>query len=222
MKIKYNWINYNLKRNKEANKINLFNQTNKINFLEKGVYQNIRDIYALALLIANNQRKKISILDYGGNLMSHVNLKNKIQTKNITFFILNPYTPKNVQDKVGMKIKYIKNLNKTKIKKFDLVYFGSVLQYIKNFNLIKNSIIQTSSYILITHTPITLKSRSFVTDQKNAKNLKQNIHTLSQIKKILLQNNFKLIFKSINDYKYSGLKKKFSETFSLNLLFKKK
>ena len=31
-----------------------------------------------------------------------------------------------------------------------------------------------------------------------------------------------IIFKSINDYKYSGLKKKFSETFSLNLLFKKK
>ena len=56
MKIKYNWINYNLKRNKEANKINLFNQTNKINFLEKGVYQNIRDIYALALLIANNHK----------------------------------------------------------------------------------------------------------------------------------------------------------------------
>ena len=222
MKIKFNWTNYNLKRNKEANKISLINRTNKLNFLEKGVYQNIRDIYALALLIANHQKKKINVLDYGGNLMSHVNLKNKIETKNIKFFIYNPYTPKSTKNKIGLKINLIKNIKNLKIKKFDLIYFGSVLQYVENLNEIRSMVLGKYNYILITHTPITLKNKSFVANQKNAKNLTQNIHTLGQIKKKLLNNKFKLIFKSINDYKYSGLKKKFKETYSLNLLFKNK
>ena len=37
MKTKFNWINYNLKRNKEANKIHSFNLKNKINFLENKI-----------------------------------------------------------------------------------------------------------------------------------------------------------------------------------------
>jgi len=220
MKTKFNWFNYNLKRNKEANKIHSINLKNKLNFLEKGVYQNIRDIYALALLISNNQKKKISILDYGGNLMSHVNLENKIQTKNITFFIFNPYTPKNIKNKIGLKIKFIKKIDTCKLRKFDLIYFGSVLQYINDLKSIRNLIIKKSNYILITHTPITLSNKNFISNQKNAKNLIQNVHTLSQIKNTLLYNSFKLIFKSVNDQKYSGLKKKYKDTHSLNLLFK--
>ena len=220
MKTKFNWTNYNLKRNKEANKIHSFNLKNKINFLEKGVYQNIRDIYALALLITNNQKKNINILDYGGNLMSHVNLKNKIQTKNINFFIFNPFTPKNMKNKIGLKIKFIKKIETFKSHKFDLIYFGSVLQYISNLKSIKNSMIKKSNYILITHTPISLENKGFAAKQRNEKNLIQNIYTINQIKKNLLYDNFKLIFKSINDYKYSGLKKKYKNTHSLNLLFK--
>ena len=220
MKTKFNWTNYNLKRNKEANKIHSINLKNKINFLEKGVYQNIRDIYALALLISNNQKKKINILDYGGNLMSHVNLKNKIQTKNMNFFIFNPYTSENKKNKIGLKIKFIKNIESYKSHKFDLIYFGSVLQYISELKSIKKLMIKKSSYILITHTPISLEGKKFTSKQKNEKKLIQNIHTLNQIKKNLLYNNFKLIFKSINDYKYSGLKKKYRNTHSLNLLFK--
>lgn len=220
MKIKFNWINYNLKRNKEANKIHAINLKNKINFLEKGVYQNIRDIYALSLLISNNQKKKIKILDYGGNLMSHVNLRNKIQTKNMEFFVFNPYSPENIRNTIGLKIKFINKLERYKTHKFDLVYFGSVLQYIKNLKTIRNLTIKKANYVLITHTPISLGNESFTSKQKNEKNLIQNIHTLKQIKKNLLYNLFKLVFKSINDYKYSGLRKRYKNTNSLNLLFK--
>jgi putative methyltransferase (TIGR04325 family) len=220
MNIKFNWMNYNLKRNKEANKIHAINLENKINYLEKGVYQNIRDIYALALLISNNQKKKIKILDYGGNLMSHVNLRNKIETKNMEFFVFNPYSPENIKNKTGLKIKFIKELESYKTHKFDLIYFGSVLQYISNLKSIRNLILKKANYVLITHTPIKLGNKSFISRQKNEKNLIQNIHTLEQIKKNLLYNIFKLVFKSINDYQYSGLRKKYKDTHSLNLLFK--
>ena len=97
----FRWDYYNLKRNKEAIKIDKYNLNNKVNFLEKGVYKNIRDIYALSILISKESKRKINILDYGGNLMSHVNLTNKISTKNINFYIYNPYSKTNDQLKKG-------------------------------------------------------------------------------------------------------------------------
>ena len=54
----FDWFKYNLKRNKEAIKIHKNNQKSNTNFLEQGVYQNIRDIYALALIISKNRKKK--------------------------------------------------------------------------------------------------------------------------------------------------------------------
>ena len=81
MESKFNWFNYNLKRNKEAIKINNFNIKSKINYLEKGVYKNVRDIYALALLLSGSHKKRVDVLDYGVNLISQKKLKNNKNTK---------------------------------------------------------------------------------------------------------------------------------------------
>ena len=159
MKIKYNWINYNLKRNKEAIKINNFNIKSKINYLEKGVYKNVRDIYALALLLSGSHKKRVDVLDYGGNLMSHVNLINKINTKKIYFTIFNPFSPKEIKNKINLKIKSTQNLKILPKNKFDLIYFGSVLQYIENLKLINKKVISNSKFVLITHTPITFDKK---------------------------------------------------------------
>ena len=194
MKAKYNWVDYNLKRNKEAIKIHRFNLINKFNFIEKGVYKNVRDIYALSLLIAKQKNKKINILDYGGNLMSHVNLCNKINSKNINFYIYSPHLTRLDKKIIGLKIKNIKNLNEITFKKFDLIYFGSVLQYIENLKSISTSLINNSKYILVTHTPITLNTKSYIENQKNAKKLSQRIHTLNEISKDIFS-DFNLIFK---------------------------
>lgn len=221
MESKFNWVNYNLKRNQEAIKINNFNIKSKINYLEKGVYKNVRDIYALALLLSGSHKKRVDVLDYGGNLMSHVNLINKINTKKIYFTIFNPFLPKEIKNKINLKMKNTRNLKMLPKKKFDLIYFGSVLQYIENFKLINKKVISNSKFILITHTPITFDKKSYIAKQSNEKKLFQKIYTLEHIKKILLKNNFQLVFKSINDFKFAGLKIKKNGTHSLNLLFSK-
>ena len=222
MESNFNWTNYNLKRNKEAIKINKFNLKNKINYLERGVYKNVRDIYALSLLLSGSNKKRVNVLDYGGNLMSHVNLTNKISTKKIYFTVFNPFQPSKNKNIIKLKISNIKNLDGLSNRKFDLTYFGSVLQYIENLKTINKKLILNSKYILITHTPISLGKKNYKERQSNQKNLYQKIHTFKEIDTILLKNNFRLIFKSINDFKYAGLKTKKSNSFSLNLLFLKK
>lgn len=218
---KFDWVNYNLKRNKEAIKINRYNETHNVNFLEKGVYRNVRDIYALAIIISKTQKKKINVLDYGGNLMSHVNLRNKIDIKNIKIYIFNPYSKKNNLTSNKPSIITLKKIEQLKKKKFDIIYFGSILQYIEKISAIQKSIINNTRYVLITHTPITFNSESFKAIQRNEKKLIQNIHNFKSLKKQML-NNFDLIFKSINDFSYSGLRKKSKNTYSLNMLFKKR
>ncbi len=217
----FKWEHYNLKRNKEAIKINKYNLKHKVNFLEPGVYKNIRDIYALSILISKGKKRKINILDYGGNLMSHVNLTNKISTKNIKFYIYNPFSKKNDQLKKKLNIFTITKISEASKIKIDLIYFGSVLQYIKNLFTLDKKILNKAKFILITHTPITLDKKSFFETQKNEKKLTQVVHTFNFLEKNILE-KFKLIFKSINEFKYSGLKKKRKNVFSLNLLFKKK
>ena len=217
----FDWTNYNLKRNKEAIKINNYNLRQNVNFLEKGIYKNVRDIYALSIIISQMGKKKINILDYGGNLMPHVNLSNKIDIRNINFYIFNPFSKNNKLKKKNLNIITLKKYEQFKKIKFDIIYFGSVLQYIENFKILKKKIIDNSKFVLITHTPITFNKKSFQQIQKNESKLIQNIHSFNNLK-LYFFNNFDLIFKSINDFKFTGLKKYRKNTYSLNLLFKKK
>jgi len=221
MNSSFDWSKYNADRNKEAIKINKFNSNSNFNYSEEGIYNHIRDIYALSLTISKS-KKKTKVLDYGGGLISQSNLINKISLKNYNFTIYNPYIKKIKENFLFNYIitDKIKQLNK---KKFDLIYFGSCLQYVKDEKLLtKLNFILKSKFILITHTPLSFDNKSFVCEkQKNQKNLSQKIYTYDFIEKKLLKNKFTLIFKSINNFKYSGLKKKNKYIKSMNLLFKK-
>ena len=117
----------------------------------------------------------------------------------------------------------IDNISHLSKKKFDLIYFGSCLQYVKDEELLtKLNFIAKSKFILITHTPLSFDAKNFVLEkQKKQKNLSQKIYTYDFIKKKLLKNKFTLIFKSTNDFKYSGIQKKKNHIKSMNLLFKK-
>ena len=80
-----------------------------------------------------------------------------------------------------------------------------------------------SNYILITHTPISLNnSKNYRENQANENNLIQSIHSYREITNNLLRGCFNLKFKSVNEFKYSGLKKRKKNVHSLNLLFKNK
>ena len=100
-----------------------------------------------------------------------------------------------------------------------MVNFGSSIQYLENLDILKNINFTKTKVISITHTPINLK-KSYSEMQTNHKNLKQNIHSLNEIKKIFLQKKFKLMFKSRNDDALTGTHKK-KDTHLLNLVFSK-
>ena len=53
----YKWEKYNIKNMKLAKKFISLNKKNKFNFIEKGLYNHVRDILCLSLLI--NKKKKI-------------------------------------------------------------------------------------------------------------------------------------------------------------------
>jgi len=221
MNSSFDWCKYNADRNKEAAKINKFNLNSNFNYSEKGIYNHIRDIYALSLIISKD-KKKTKVLDYGGGLISQSNLINKISLKNYHFTIYNPYIKK-IKKNFLFNYSITDNHNHLNKKKFDLIYFGSCLQYVRNEKILtKLNFIEKSKFILITHTPLSFGAKIFVNEkQKNQKNLSQKIYTYDFIKKKLLKNKFTLIFKSINDFNYSGLKMNKKNIKSMNLLFKK-
>lgn len=224
MNSSFDWNKYNAKRNSQAIKIHNYNLRSNFNYFESNHYNHIRDIYALSLLLLNKKKKETRrVLDYGGNLIVHANLINKISIKNLIFYIYNPFSQIN-KKKLSFKYKFLNNQKHLFKKKFDLLYFGSSLQYLENLSDFENlDFIQNCKFILITHTPVTFDSKEkLVIKQKNQINLYQNIYSIKYIEKKLLKKKFKLIFKSINDFKYSGLRKKYKNLNSVNMLFEKK
>lgn len=217
------WSNYNLKMTKISEKLINFNDKNKINAFEKGHYNHTRDLLAITIAILNNKNKKINILDYGSNVASISNFQNKIELKSLVFNIFDPYI---VNTKLNnslkkFNIKIIKKKEKILNRKFELLHFGSCIQYQDNFFSEFNSYFhKLSDFVLITHTPFSSR-QSYKSNQKNHLKLVQNIYSLDEILNLFKKKNFKLIFKSRNDDKYIACVKNKYKSYSLNLLFKK-
>jgi len=221
--LKYNWLKYNKLNSKLSSKIINFNNSNKINYIEEGLYNHIRDIFCLTILFNQKTNGETRILDYGSNLLALSNIKTKINTKLFNFSIYDPFYSKKYKNiKKPFNIKFFTSTDKLKFTKFHIINFGSSLQYIENIESLSNNInFRFAKTILITHTPITL-SKKYKSKQKNHKNLLQNIHSLNDIKKKFNRLGFSLIFKSRNDEKYIACEKKQKNTHSLNLIFVKK
>jgi len=217
---KYNWQSYNLKSNKLSKKIINFNKEHKFNFIEKNIYNHIRDIFCLVLTLSK-KGKKTNVLDYGSNILSLSNIKNKIIIQNFNFFIFNPYKSNNAKEIKPFKITTIKNKKNLNKYKYDILNFGSCLQYIESLKNLDNHLNFSSiSKIIITHTPLTL-GKSFSAIQSNHLNLEQNIHNYNSLINFFKRKKFKVIFKSRNDDKFIGLKKTNRKVFSLNIVLTK-
>tara|TARA_Y100000590_G_scaffold455485_1_gene604225 strand:+ start:220 stop:876 length:657 start_codon:yes stop_codon:yes gene_type:complete len=213
----FNWHKYN-SNFLLLKKIVKFNKKNKFNFIESGIYNHIRDLFCLSLILAyfKKRKKKISILDFGSNLIPYSNLINKINLKNYKISIYDPFSKKRYLKKKNIEIFKEEKLLK---KKWDMVNFGSSIQYLQNLNSLNKINFHSTLAILITHTPISL-SRKYISKQINSKNLNQNIHSLNEVMQFFKKKKFKLEFKSRNENKYISAKTKY-KTFSMNLLFLK-
>ena len=215
----YKWEKYNIKNMKLAKKFITLNKKNKFNFIEKGLYNHVRDILCLSLLI--NKKKKLNVLDYGSNILSLININKKIDINLFNFFIYDPFLKEKKNIKNPFKISILNKKKDLQKKHFDVVNFGSSIQYIKNLKDIEETInfLKVSS-VVITHTPLTLK-KEFISKQTNHKQLSQKIYNYYNIINFFKKKKFKLIFKSRNKNKYVASLKNKTSTFSLNLVFNK-
>jgi len=221
MKNTYNWKDYNKTRTQLSKRILKYNNTNTFNFIEKGLYNHVRDIFCLGMMLLYKDKKVKKILDYGSNLLSLSNIKNKIDTKKYYFFIFEPSSEKQIKIKKPHNITIFNNVDTLKKMEFDLINFGSCLQYLASIKQLERILdFSKTKVIVITHTPLTLKKK-FESEQKNHKNLTQCIHNYYSLVNFFKRKKFKLIFKSINENKYTGLIKQNKNTFSLNLIFQK-
>ncbi len=199
-------------------------------------YNQINEIRSILVILLEVFKKKLFFLDYGGSLISNSYLfsitqkkfRNKNFFKNVSCNIYNPQY-NFLENKSFLKFKkiilkntpinFISKIPKTK--KYDLVIFGSCLQYEKklsNIDLFKK---KKPEFVLITQTPISESNKSYECIQQNHKVLNY-VHTLNDIKKKLLKNRYEIIYISSINPVMTGFKKKdyFNKVSYLNIIFK--
>ena len=117
------------------NSIDLLYKNSKgiFNEEEASSYPHIRDI--VALVIATSNKKTLKIYDYGSNTMPWSNIQNKIDIKNISVKIYDPYAEKDYASELdfGFPLSIVNKACFDDISKNDLIVLGSSSQYIKNF-----------------------------------------------------------------------------------------
>ena len=215
----YSWIKYNLNIQKLINQNIAFNKKFMFNAVDNSYYTQTRDIFALVA----NTSKVINILDFGSNLSLISNLNNKIDTKAKKFIVYDPFY--SLKDDIKIKninYKIFSNFTDIIKIKFDLIHFGSCIQYIENIeNYIKLLTLNKKSKILFTATPFNLFTK-YKTKQTNHKNLFQTVHNYKDLCKLLKLNKFDIIFKSSMNIKLAKLKTVKPNTYFLNILFQMK
>ncbi len=213
----FNWHKYNSNLSL-IKKIVKFNKKNKFNYVESGLYNHVRDLFCVSIILTyfKKNKKKVKILDYGSNLTPYSNLENKIDLNNYKISIFDPFNKKKISRYNNIEIFSDKKILK---KKWDIINFGSSIQYLDDLNILNDINFKNTLAILITHTPLSL-SKTYIAKQKNSKNLNQNIHSFQKVVKYFKNQKLNLEFKSRNENKYISAKTK-CKTFSMNLLFLK-
>ncbi len=216
---KYKWNQYNNNKRLIQNLID-FNKKKTVNAVEKGLYNQIRDIFCLSLILSlkSSKKNKIKVLDFGSNHLAYANIVNKIDCKKFSFNIYDPFYNKE-KFSIPFKISFFKDFTLLKKNRWDMVNFGSSIQYLGSLEVLENINLTNTKVISITHTPISLK-KSYSEIQTNHKDLSQKIYSLKEIKKFFFKKKFKLMFKSRIDENLSAGKNK-KDTYLLNLVFSK-
>ncbi len=206
----------------------------RINSIKKNnppLYDNITPGFLSAL-----DKKKLKILDFGGgygNLFFILNkcLKRKIS---ITVYDNSLSTIKNAK-KINSKIKNITfthNLIQIKKKKFDLIYFGSVFQYIFDFDQINQIIKKTDAKYLIFYDLMAGDNPNFYSYQNYyKKKMLVKFYNYNFFKKNFLKIGFKIIYENkmltqlfgkLTKLPMQNFKNKFKVNYSKFLIMKKK
>ena len=93
MPINNYWSKYNKDLLNLNNKILKHNNKYNFNYVEDSFYNHVRDILSLVILKLDNEYP-LKILDYGSNILTWTNLKNKISLANLEISIYDPFNIK--------------------------------------------------------------------------------------------------------------------------------
>lgn len=218
------WQKYNKDLHSLYHEIKNFNSHNKFNFIENNHYNHIRDLLALSIALDNNKNDKLKILDYGSNILTWVNLKNKIDTSLLSVKIFDPFSGNLEIEKyeLDFDIDIINKISLASQIKFKMTIFGSCSQYIQDFYKdIENNNFIFSETVLFTHTPLSLVD-DFIAKQNNSFNGTQYIRSFESLKKWMLSQGYHLLFKSTLPPQAAAVDKKYYKNIVYaNLLFKK-
>jgi putative methyltransferase (TIGR04325 family) len=184
----------------------------------------------LPLVISLFKKEQVSILDYGGGAgETFVDCVNKINMSGVKFYIHDLDQTMDIGKKLfgnfqfdqDSSIKFINDVSE--VDKFDIVYFGSSLQYLSNYRDVVESILcKKPKYVFLTDNFFS-RGDSYATVQINMTERKMAywIFSFDEILSILTGNNYNLIYKSTNfqPFHASSSNDQFSD--SLNLLFER-
>ena len=221
MPINNYWSKYNKDLLDLNNKILTHNNKYNFNYVEDSFYNHVRDILSLVILKLDNGYP-LKILDYGSNILTWTNLKNKISLANLEISIYDPFNKKEYE-KVDKNIEIFSNSELIKKSYFNLTLFGSSSQYMDNlYDLLKDNREILSKNILFTHTPFSLEE-DFKSFQFTGYTGTQNVRSFKTLEEFFLERNYQLVFKSVIDKKFASVEEKYlNQTIYANILFSKK
>lgn len=219
------WKDYNSNLLKNTIKFINENKNSNFNSEEQRCYSHVRDL--VAITIANIDKDKLKILDYGSNTMPWSNIQNKIDLEKIIVTIFDPFADNDYTKNIdfGFPISIVKDISNFNIDDFDIILFGSSSQYINDFyeKIVSNSI-KFPKLVFFLDTPFSLNGNY------NLKQIDQSkreftvfIRSYSRLIKIMEEKGYRLIFKSSLPWETQEFipKKLFSKIKILNLLFEK-
>ena len=189
-------------------------------------------VHLLDLLSVMEKKETFNFFDYGaGNLNLFFYLRKNIEKLNYFFFdqseilnILKDYNETHNFEKLNI-------CNNFKKEKLDLVYFGSSLQYLKNYKSEISQFKDTTNYLLISQTPFfsnrDIKNEFLIMKQINMHpkinflycfNYDYFIDFMKQNKFQLIDKNFNRVTKFLN---FKNFNKQYKDIDMYDLFFKK-
>lgn len=203
-------------KNKESNE---FNSKKWISIISKRIKKNFIIIKnrkfldqfisssLLPILILNEKKKKIKILDFGSGSqeiyfqLNLMNIKKNITIDSIEVEKLTNYLKTKKFYSENIEILFFNDLNFKK--KYDYFHISDSLQYLKNWRLFLKKINRINhKYIILNNIPAG-KNKSYITKQVfYGKEIQNNFFSINEIQKILY--NFEISFSTLYLNKIRG------------------
>jgi putative methyltransferase (TIGR04325 family) len=190
-------------------------------------FEIINRFYIMPVFTSCMNKKKINILEFGGSNNPIQEYIKRTTKKKITSTVIET---KNFVDninriKIPYKIKYLYSLKKVNLKKFDICYFGSSIQYLPDcYEILKKIFYNNIKNIIITDTFFNKTNFDYfvLADKEDHLLFPNRFFSYKKFINIFKNNNYSLEFNNIKETKfYSHRTISSNEYFLCDLIFTK-